>query len=185
LNDSRTSLCGKPLRFQEVLLMEGACDCSNQPVNDQERFDLLRQVILDYEKKESNLIQILHMAQAIFDYLPENVLKFIGTEMNMPMSAIYAVVSFYSYFTTQPKGRHTIQVCMGTACYVRGGKKVLDGLKETLKIDVGQTTPDRRFSLEVKRCIGSCSLAPAVSIDNVVHKRVNPNKLQDILSKYD
>ncbi len=159
--------------------------CANSPATDQERFDLLRQVILEYDRKESNLIQILHMAQAIFGYLPESVQHFIGTEMNLPMSQIHGVVSFYSYFTTQPKGRHTIQVCLGTACYVRGGKKVLDTLKETLGIDISQTTADRRFSLEVKRCIGSCGLAPAVSIDNVVHKRVNPNKLQDILKKYE
>jgi len=165
--------------------MEMACDCASQPANKEGQFDLLRQVILDYDKKESNLIQILHMAQAIFGYLPDDVLHFIGTEMALPMSAIHGVVSFYSYFTTQPKGRHTIQVCLGTACYVRGGKKVLDTLKETLGIDINQTTQDQRFSLEVKRCIGSCGLAPAVSIDSVVHKRVNPNKLQDILKKYE
>ena len=120
--------------------MEMACECANQPAIDQERFDLLRQVILDYDRKESNLIQILHMAQAIFGYLPDEVLHFIGTEMDLPMSTINGVVSFYSYFTTQPKGRHTIQVCLGTACYVRGGKKVLDTLKDALGIDVGQTT---------------------------------------------
>jgi NADH:ubiquinone oxidoreductase subunit E len=105
--------------------------------------------------------------------------------MELPFSEVSGVVSFYSYFTTQPKGRHTIQVCLGTACYVRGGKKVLDALKGLLEIDVGETTPDRRFSLEVKRCIGACGLAPAVAIDNVVHKRVNPNKLQDMLSQYE
>jgi NADH:ubiquinone oxidoreductase subunit E len=165
--------------------MELALDCAGHPATELERFDLLRQVIFDYDKKESNLIQILHMAQAIFGYLPDEALHFIGTEMNLPMSTIYGVVSFYSYFTMQPKGRHTIQVCLGTACYVRGGKKVLDALKESLGIDISQTTADQRFSLEVKRCIGSCGLAPAVSIDSVVHKRVNPNKLQDILKKYE
>jgi NADH:ubiquinone oxidoreductase subunit E len=165
--------------------MEMVCDCTNRPTSERDRYDLLHQVILDYERKENNLIQILHMAQAIFGYLPDEVLHYIGEEMVMPMSAIRGVVSFYSYFTTEPKGRHTIQVCLGTACYVRGGKKVLDTLKETLNIDISQTTPDQRFSLEVKRCIGSCGLAPAVSIDNVVHKRVNPNKLKDILRKYE
>jgi NADH:ubiquinone oxidoreductase subunit E len=165
--------------------METAHECVNQPVSEKDQFALLSQVIQDYDRKESNLIQILHMAQAIFGYLPENVLHFIGTEMNLPMSQINGVVSFYSYFSTQPKGRHTIQVCLGTACYVRGGKKVLDTLKDTLSIDVAQTTSDRRFSLEVKRCIGACGLAPAVSIDSVVHKRVNPNKIQDILKKYE
>ena len=165
--------------------MEAVTDCSCQAVNEQECFARLRQVIHSYDCQEDNLIQILHMAQAIFDYLPEHVLCFIGEEMNIPMSKIQGVVTFYSYFSTQPKGRHTIQVCLGTACYVRGGKKVLDTLKEILAIDVSQTTPDRRFSLEVKRCIGSCGLAPAVSIDHVVHKRVNPNKLQDILRQYE
>ena len=165
--------------------MELAVDCANQPTSEQERFELLRQVIQEYDRKESNLIQTLHMAQAIFDYLPDSVLQFIGEEMDLSMSHINGVVSFYSYFATQPKGRHSIQVCLGTACYVRGGKKVLDALKETLGIDISQTTSDQRFSLEVKRCIGACSLAPAVSIDNVVHKRVNPNKLQEILSKYE
>jgi len=178
-----SSANGRDAEIEEVLLMELAC--TRLPATDLERFDLLNQVIMEYGRKESNLIQILHMAQAIFGHLPENVLHHIGSEMNMPMSAIHGVVSFYSYFTTQPKGRHTIQVCLGTACYVRGGKKVLDTLKENLGIDVGQTTDDRRFSLEVKRCIGSCSLAPAVSIDNVVHKRVNPNKIQDILKQYE
>ncbi len=165
--------------------MEMACDCASQSASEQDRFLLLRQIILDYEGKESNLIQILHMAQAIFGFLPDEVLHYIGTEMDLPMSKIYGVVSFYSYFTTKPKGRHTIQVCLGTACYVRGGKKVLDALREILNIDVSQTTGDQRFSLEVKRCIGSCGLAPAVSVDNVVHKRVNPNKIQDILKKYE
>jgi NADH:ubiquinone oxidoreductase subunit E len=165
--------------------MEMTHECVNQPASEKDQFDLLQQVILDYDRKESNLIQILHMAQAIFGYLPDNVLHYIGTEMNLPMSQINGVVSFYSYFSTQPKGRHTIQVCLGTACYVRGGKKILDTLKDTLKIEVGETTEDQRFSLEVKRCIGACGLAPAVSIDSVVHKRVNANKIQDLLKIYE
>jgi NADH:ubiquinone oxidoreductase subunit E len=165
--------------------MGTVCECGTKTASEQDRLDLLRQVILDYDSQESNLIQILHMAQAIFGYLPDHVLLFVGKEMDLPMSSIRGVVSFYSYFTTQPKGRHTIQVCLGTACYVRGGKNVLDSLKTVLGVDVGQTTPDQRFSLEVKRCIGSCGLAPAISIDKTVHKRVNPNKLHDILKKYE
>lgn len=165
--------------------MKQQCDCLVENINEQESYDTLRQVILDYEKKPSNLIQILHMAQAIFGYLPEPVQRFICEEMELSFSEVSGVVSFYSYFTTQPKGRHTIQVCLGTACYVRGGKKVLDAIKEALQIDVGETTGDRRFSLEVKRCIGACGLAPAVAIDNFVYKRVNPNKLQDMLSQYE
>lgn len=165
--------------------MDQQCECLTGTASEQDSYALLRQVILDYQRQPSNLIQILHMAQAIFGYLPDDVQRFIGEEMDLPLAKISGVVSFYSYFNTQPKGRHTVQVCLGTACYVRGGKKVLDGLKDALKIDVGETTADRRFSLEVKRCIGSCGLAPAVAIDNFVHKRVNPNKLQEILSQYE
>lgn len=165
--------------------MELAHDSTCIATDEQKNYELLQQVILNYDREGHNLIQVLHMAQAIFGYLPEPVLRHIGTEMNLPMATVHGVVSFYSYFNTQPKGRHTIQVCLGTACYVRGGKNVLDTLKEVLGIDVGQTTSDRRFSLEVKRCIGSCGLAPAILIDQTIHKRVNPNKLQDILRKYE
>jgi NADH:ubiquinone oxidoreductase subunit E len=165
--------------------MDTAQDCAQQTMTGQDSYALLARVIEDYDRAERNLIQILHMAQAIFGYLPEEVLHFIGARMDLPMSVIHGVVSFYSYFTTQPKGRHTIQVCLGTSDLVRGGKKVLDALKKMLEIEVGQTTPDRRFSLEVKRCIGSCGLAPALMIDRTVHKRVNPNKLLDILKLYE
>jgi NADH:ubiquinone oxidoreductase subunit E len=165
--------------------MEQKHDCLVTERDEKKAFETLHQVIEEYERKPSNLIQILHMAQAIFGYLPDSVQRFICEEMDLPYSEVNGVVSFYSYFTTQPKGRHTIQVCLGTACYVRGGKKVLEALKECLAVDVGETTEDRRFSLEVKRCIGACGLAPAVAIDNVVHKRVNPNKIQDILDQYE
>lgn len=160
-------------------------ECSCQPKNSEENYRLLREVISDYDKNEDNLIQILHMAQAIFGFLPEEVQKFISEEMDLPLSKINGVISFYSFFSTQPKGRHTIQVCLGTACYVRGGKKVVEKIKELLDIDVKETTKDQKFSLEVMRCIGACGLAPAISIDGEVYKRVNPNKIQEILNKYE
>src|SRR5690554_5931600 len=94
-------------------------------VGEKDNYSLLKDVIAKYGKKESNLIQILHMAQAIFGYLPEEVLKYIALEMDLPLSKIYGVVTFYSLFSTKPKGRHIIQVCLGTACYVKGGDKVL------------------------------------------------------------
>jgi NADH:ubiquinone oxidoreductase subunit E len=154
-------------------------------MSDDEKFALLRDVIVRYQRKESNLIQILHMAQTIFGYLPDEVQTFVASEMDMSVSKVSGVVSFYSLFSTEPKGKHIIQVCLGTACYVRGGKKVLDKINKTLLIDVGQTTEDRRFTLEVMRCIGACGLAPAMSIDGEIHKRVNPNKLQEILKQYE
>jgi NADH:ubiquinone oxidoreductase subunit E len=164
--------------------MDEQCVCQTENMTEEEAYNTLHQVIVDYDHQPGNLIQILHMAQAIFGYISEPVQRFICKEMNMSVSEVSGVVSFYSYFTTQPRGHHNIQVCLGTACYVRGGKKVLEGIKETLHIDIGETTEDRRFSLEVKRCIGACGLAPAVMIDGTVHKRVNPNKLQDILGQY-
>ncbi|MBN1624533.1 MAG: NADH-quinone oxidoreductase subunit NuoE [Clostridia bacterium] len=159
------------------------CECCG--LSENEMFSLLEKTIGDYEAKESNLIQILHMAQAIFGYLPDEVLKFISEKMNLPMSKVSGVVSFYSLFSTQPKGKHTIKVCLGTACYVRGGSKIVDKIKELLDIEVGETTEDMNFSLEVMRCIGACGLAPAIAIDDTVFKRVNPNKLRQILAQYE
>jgi NADH:ubiquinone oxidoreductase subunit E len=173
--------------MSQTILEQNTAACTDHnclPSSEEEQQRLLRQVISDYDYSASNLIQILHMAQAIYGYLPEDALLLIASEMDLPRSEVSGVVSFYSYFSTQPKGKHVIQVCLGTACYVRGGKKVLDTLKEQLHIDIGETSEDRRFTLEVKRCIGSCGLAPAVSIDNVVHKRVNPGKLNELLRQY-
>lgn len=159
------------------------CECCG--LSENEMFSLLEKTIGDYEAKESNLIQILHMAQAIFGYLPDEALKFISEKMNLPMSKVSGVVSFYSLFSTQPKGKHTIKVCLGTACYVRGGSKIVDKIKDLLDIEVGETTEDMNFSLEVMRCIGACGLAPAIAIDDTVFKRVNPNKLRQILAQYE
>ena len=152
---------------------------------DEEKYALLDRVMLSYNHDAHNLIQILHMAQAIFGFISQETQMHIARKMNMSRSAVSSVMSFYAYFSAQPKGRHTIQICLGTACYVRGGKKVLESLRENLGIDVGQTTEDLRFTLEVKRCIGACGLAPAVCIDQTIHKRVNPGKIQEILRAYE
>ena len=149
-----------------------------------EKYALLDEVINDYNKKESNLIQILHIAQVIFGCLPNDVQNFIAEKMDLPISKVSGVVTFYSFFSTEPKGEYIISVCLGTACYVRGGKKIMEKLKEILCIDVGETTEDMKFTLEVVRCMGACGLAPAVRINDKVYKRVNPNKLQQILKQY-
>jgi NADH:ubiquinone oxidoreductase subunit E len=111
-------------------------------------------------------------------------LKKIALGLNKSYSEVAGVVSFYSFFSTKPRGKHLVRVCLGTACYVRGGKRVLDTLKHKLKIDVGETTEDRQFTLEVARCFGACGLAPAIMIDEEVHHRVKPNKMDLVLSKY-
>jgi NADH:ubiquinone oxidoreductase subunit E len=161
----------------------GECGCCQMTAD--EKFGLLSKTIEDYNHNESNLIQILHMAQAIFGFLPDEVQKFIAEQMQLPISKVKGVITFYSLFSTKPRGKHKIAVCLGTACYVRGGTKVLDSIRDTLKIDVGETTKDMVFSLEVMRCIGACGLAPAMSIDGKVYKRVNPNKVKEILGKYE
>jgi NADH-quinone oxidoreductase E subunit len=136
-------------------------------------------------KGKGALIQVLHMAQGIYGYLPCEVQRVVADALEIPLSEVSGVVSFYSFFSTQPRGKHTIRVCMGTACYVRGGKRILEQLGKQLGIKVGETTKDRRFTLEVARCIGACGLAPAMSIDDVVYKQVNPDKLESILARYE
>lgn len=161
---------------------EKVCKCAE--LTEEEKLARLNEILKDYNRNEKNLIQILHLAQAVYGYLPLNVLKYLAKEMNMPLSKITGVVSFYSFFSTQPKGEHTIQVCLGTACYVRGGKKIVDKLKEILNVEVGDTTEDGKYSLTVMRCIGACGLAPAMTIDGEVFKQVNPNKLNEIIAKF-
>lgn len=138
-----------------------------------------------YKDKPGSLIQILHLAQEIYGYLPLDLQTFIANAMKIPVSEVSGVVTFYSFFSTKPRGKHTIRVCLGTACYVRGGKKIVESLKEKLGVEVGGTTEDGKFTFEVARCIGACGLAPAMMIDDVVFKQVNVNKLNSIISKYE
>jgi len=152
--------------------------------DDVQKLEQIAEVIAKYEAKKSNLIMILHASQGIYGYLPYVVQKFIADKMNIPVSEVSGVVSFYSFFSTKPKGKHTILVCMGTACYVRGGKKIVDGLQKQLDVEVDETTKDGKFTLVKARCIGACGLAPAMMIDDTVYKSVNSNKLDSILSKY-
>lgn len=156
------------------------CSCSGE----KSRYLLLEDVIRQYDYNADNLIQILHMAQAIFGCIPTDVQEIIAQQVGLPYSKVSGVVTFYSFFSSQSKGEYTVSVCLGTACYVRGGKKILEKLKELLGIDVGETTKDRKFTLQVMRCIGACGLAPAISINGKVYKQVNPNKVSQILNEY-
>jgi NADH:ubiquinone oxidoreductase subunit E len=131
------------------------------------------------------LIQILHMVQGVYGHLPMEIQQRIAMRMDIPLSEISGVISFYSFFTTQPKGKYVINICLGTACYVRGGKNIVEKLEELLHIRVGETTEDKKFSINVMRCIGACGLAPAISINDQVYKQVNPDKLSLILATYE
>ncbi|MDP3448158.1 MAG: NAD(P)H-dependent oxidoreductase subunit E [Eubacteriales bacterium] len=149
-----------------------------------EPFSELDQIIDLYRNKDGNLIQILHIAQELYGHLSLELQQHIAGALNKPLSEISGVVTFYSFFSTKPRGEHTIRVCLGTACYVRGGKKIVDALHKTLNVEIGETTADGKFTFEVARCIGACGLAPAMMIDDVVFKQVNINKLDAILSRY-
>ncbi len=152
---------------------------------EEQALDKIANVIDLYKGKDGCLIQVLHLAQEIYGSLPMEVQKFISQRMDIPLSEISGVVSFYSFFSATPRGEHTIRVCLGTACYVRGGKRVVEHLQDRLGVGLGGTTEDGKFTLEVARCIGACGLAPAMMIDDEVCKQVNVNKLESLLSKYD
>jgi NADH:ubiquinone oxidoreductase subunit E len=149
-----------------------------------QKFEEIKNVIELFKGKEGGLIQVLHIAQQIYGHIPLDLQKFIASSLNKPLSEVSGVVTFYSFFSTKPRGKHTIRVCMGTACYVRGGKRLVEKIQSMLKVGIGDTTEDGKFTFEVARCIGACGLAPAIMIDDTVYKQVNPNKLESILSKY-
>ena len=131
-----------------------------------------------------NLIGILQQVQEGFGYLPPAALEQISLRTGLPLSRIYGVVSFYAQFYTEPRGRHTIRCCRGTACHVKGAARILDAIRRTLKIDEGQTTPDMLFYLETVACLGTCFLAPAMMIDNQYFGRLTPQRVQSALKSF-
>jgi len=143
------------------------------------------EIIDRYRNKLGSLIPVLEECQQMVGYLPVELQEYIGKGLNVPGSTIYGVVTFYSFFSMVPKGRHTIKVCLGTACYVRGNKNILDKVMEELNVEVGSTTEDRRFSLEAVRCLGACGLAPIVMVDDDAHGDVSPDKILDISESYE
>lgn len=155
-----------------------------QESSEEELLARLDDVLKEYSSVSGSLIPVLQIAQAMFGYLPETALRKIALTLGKPYSEVAGVVSFYSFFTTVPRGKHLVRVCLGTACYVRGGKQVLAALKDALRIEVGETTPDRQFSLDVGRCFGACGLAPVIMIGDDVHQRVKPARLSRILDQY-
>ena len=160
-----------------------ACACGGQ-ATDAELTARLDEVLAEYKGRPGALIPVLQIAQGIFGYLPEPALKRIALAMGKSYSEVAGVVSFYAFFSTHPRGQHVVRVCLGTACYVRGGKLVLEAMRKELGIEVGETSKDGMFSLEIARCFGACGLAPAMCIDEEVYKRVRPAKIREILATY-
>ena len=142
------------------------------------------EVIDRYRSRQVNLIPVLEECQEIAGFLPVELQNYIGRGLNIPGSTVYGVVTFYSYFSMVPKGRHTIKVCMGTACYVLGVGEVLNRIKSELGLEVGGTSEDRRFSLEAVRCLGACGLAPVIVVGADTHGGVTPDRIVEILDRY-
>ncbi len=141
-------------------------------------------IIDRYRNKRGGLIPVLEECQEIVGYLPVELQEYISKGLNVPGSTVYGVVTFYSFFSMVPKGRHTIKVCMGTACYVKGIAEVLNRLRSKFNLDVGATTEDKRFSLEAVRCIGACGMAPVVVVDEDTHGGITSDKILKILDNY-
>ena len=160
-----------------------ACNCGN----DESREKYLKplyQILDNYEKKEKNLIPVLQEAQDEYGYLPDEVLKEIASNLDLSLSQVYGVVTFYTQFHMNPRGENIVRVCMGTACHVRGAEPVLEEIKGQLDIDNGETTEDLKFTLETVACIGACGLAPVIMINDDTHGRLTPEKVPDILDQY-
>ena len=144
----------------------------------------LNSIIEKHKGKPGGLIPVLEEAQVCLEYLPVSVQKKIAAGLNLPLSRVYGVVTFYSFFTMTPRGKYTVRVCLGTACYVRGGKALSETLEKQFGIKEGETTADRMFTLESVRCLGACGLGPVIVVGEDVHGRVKPGKVKEILNQY-
>ena len=149
-----------------------------------EQIDELNNIIEKYRVEPGGIIPLLEEAQDLLGYLPITIQKQISNKTNIPLSRIYGIVTFYSFFTITPRGKHTVQVCLGTACYVRGGKKITEIVEGEFGVKSGETTADRIFTYETVRCLGACGLAPVIVVDGEVYGRVKPSKVKEILEQY-
>jgi len=152
---------------------------------EKEKFEKFKEYVSERKNMQGGLITFLSKAQQTFGYLPIEVQDYIARELDKKLSEVYGVATFYSFFSLFPKGKNIVRVCLGTACYVKGGKKILQQLEKELGIGLNQTTPDRTFSIEVNRCMGACALAPVLRVNDDIYARVSPTKVSQILSKYE
>jgi NADP-reducing hydrogenase subunit HndA len=145
----------------------------------------IREICALFNNDPQELINVLQSCQEHFGYLPAEVQEVISGELGLPVAKIYGVVTFYSFFTMTPKGKHPVSICLGTACYVRGAEKVLEEFKKELGLNVGQVTKDNKFSLSTLRCVGACGLAPVVLVGDKTYGRVAPDDVRNILKEYE
>lgn len=161
---------------------ENYCCCEGSEMD--ERMKKIDAIIEKHKMIKGGLIPVLHGVQEIYGYLPEEVLQVVSDGLDIPMTEIYGVASFYHFFSLEPKGEHVIRVCLGTACYVKGSQTIVDRLSQELNIQIGKTTPDGKFTLEATRCLGACGLAPVMTVDDKVYGRVTIEDVRRILDEY-
>jgi NADH-quinone oxidoreductase subunit E/NADP-reducing hydrogenase subunit HndA len=145
---------------------------------------IIKDICAEFENKESELINVLHKVQSKLGYLPAEVQEVVAKELHSSVARVYGVVTFYSFFTMIPQGEFPISICMGTACYVRGAEQVLAEFKRQLKVEVGESTNDGKFSINCLRCVGACGLAPVVTVGEKVFGRVAPSQVKEIIAEY-
>jgi NADH-quinone oxidoreductase subunit E len=165
-----------------------ATDPSKTTLNAEVKIDyteLDKVVRKDFNNDKENLIMIIQAIQRRYNYLPEPALKYIAARMGVPLSRIYGIATFYSTFSLNPRGRNIISICLGTACHVRGGERVRERIEGSLNIKDGETTNDRRFTLDTVRCIGCCSLGPVVKINDEVHGHLSSEQIEKIIDRYE
>ena len=156
------------------------CDCNNN----MDKYAALQQVIDTLKNEPGALMPIMQQAQEIFGYLPEDVQNIIAKGLDIPVSDVYGVATFYAQFNLEPKGKYIISVCLGTACYVKGAQLVLDELEKVLGVPAGSTTPDGLFTLNATRCLGACGLAPVIMVNDDVYGRLTPDQVAGVIEKY-
>jgi NADH:ubiquinone oxidoreductase subunit E/NAD-dependent dihydropyrimidine dehydrogenase PreA subunit len=154
-------------------------------VIDEEHREAVDAILNEYQDTKGALMSILRQVNKKFNYIPEDVLGYIAFKLEVPLSLLYRIVTFYNALSLKPRGRHVLSVCTGTTCYVRGSEKILQTLKNELKVDVGCTTEDRRFTLEAVRCLGCCSLAPVISVDDEIHGNLQGGEVMEVLQSYE
>ncbi|MDO4218087.1 MAG: NADH-quinone oxidoreductase subunit NuoE [Bacteroidales bacterium] len=150
----------------------------------EDKIKIIKEICASFNNNSGEIINVLHQVQGKFGYLPAEVQELVAHELQMPVAKVYGIVSFYSFFTMLPKGEHPINICLGTACYVRGAEKVINAFLENLKIKIGETTPDGKFSVNCLRCVGACGLAPVAMIGDKVYGRLTPDQIPAILAEY-
>ena len=148
------------------------------------QFEKLDGVIAEWKDQQGGLLPIMQHAQEICGCMDEEVQLYISSQTGVPVSTIYGVATVYSQFTLEPKGKYTIGMCLGTACYVRGAAKVIEALQKELNVEIGRSTPDGLFTLDATRCIGCCGLAPAMMVNDEVYGRLVPTDIPGIIAKY-